>query len=95
VEVCDEAFGVTLGRTTSSADLGGKPPPLFLHFTLPPQMGVRVSERSESENKITIWLVLAHDLWASVGNCSMVTDSDLYGTFTAHCPYLETCELSK
>ncbi len=23
MEVCDEAFGVTLGRTTSSADLGG------------------------------------------------------------------------
>ena len=24
MEVCDEALGVTLGRTTSSADLGGK-----------------------------------------------------------------------
>ena len=23
MEVCDEALGVTLGRTTSSADLGG------------------------------------------------------------------------
>jgi hypothetical protein len=26
VGVCDEALGVTPGRTTSSADLGGKPP---------------------------------------------------------------------
>ncbi len=25
--VCDEALGVTPGRTTSSADLGGKQPP--------------------------------------------------------------------
>ena len=30
MEVCDEALGVTPGRTTSSADLGGKPPFSYL-----------------------------------------------------------------
>lgn len=59
MEVCDEALGVTPGRTTSSADLGGKPP-LSFYISPSPQMGVRVSERSESENVDITKNIIAH-----------------------------------
>jgi hypothetical protein len=39
VGVCDEALGVTPGRTTSSADLGGKPPPFSFYISPSPPNG--------------------------------------------------------
>ena len=65
--VCDEALGVTPGRTTSSADLGGKLPSLFI-FHPHPQMGRKGVGEVRTRELWTLQKMQSYTI--EVNNCS-------------------------